>query len=168
MTLLARVPMRTTSTATLSSYLGKNILQICYNKYNPRNNCAHFVGHALGIHVGMGCYDIVGGALPGASIRVNEIFNDWCPTKGKWSKKPTALYRCLLFISIPINVILTPLSMKDHETKHIGIYVGGTVWHYSNTMKKVVAVPESQMHRHYPGQTMDWMFYGTFGPSREP
>lgn len=35
--------------------------------------------------------------------------------------------------------------MGDNSTKHVGIHIGGTVWHYSNTRKKVVSVPVSQM-----------------------
>lgn len=52
--------------------------------------------------------------------------------------------------------------MGDHSTKHVGIYLGGMVWHYSNTRRKVVVAPFSQMKNHYAGQTDKWLFYGTW------
>jgi hypothetical protein len=65
----------------LNGYVGKHISQICPNGYDANNiwHCAHFVAHALDIMVGTKCTNIVHGPGPGASIRVNEIFNDWCP-----------------------------------------------------------------------------------------
>jgi hypothetical protein len=55
--------------------------------------------------------------------------------------------------------------MGRDDTKHVGIYVGGAVWHYSNSMRKVVAMSVSQMHNHYSGlDPTTWLFYGTFGP----
>jgi hypothetical protein len=84
----------------LSSFLSKNILQICHNKYNPKNNCAHFVGHVLGIEVGVNCFNVAPalGSKPGFTIRVDDLFNLWCPDKGLWSNKPAAVQDCLFFI----------------------------------------------------------------------
>jgi hypothetical protein len=92
--------VRNVGTAMLSSFLSKNILQICHNKYNPKNNCAHFVGHVLGIEVGVNCFNVAPalGSKPGFTIRVDDLFNLWCPDKGLWSNKPAAVQDCLFFI----------------------------------------------------------------------
>ena len=160
--------VKTVGTAMLSHFLGKNILQICHNQYNPKSNCAHFIGHALGIKVGdTNCYNVAPEGIPkpgfGFTIRVDDLFNHWCPDKGLWSK-PAAIQDCLFFISIPSNVSKPPLWMGKDDTKHVGIYEGGAVWHYSNSMRKVVTMTVAQMHNHYPGLKPDtWLFYGTFG-----
>ncbi len=154
------------STSTLNSYVNKHISAICYNNYaeDGTNHCAHFVAHVLEIHVETKCHN-VGPTMypvkPGASLRVNEIFNFWCGAVGPWDHKPTSLAQCLFFISIPSNVTGRPLRTGTNSTKHIGIYIGGTVWHYSNSKRKVVRVPVAQMKKHYSGQKDDWLFYGT-------
>jgi hypothetical protein len=57
--------VKSVGTAVLSSFLSKHILQICHNKYNPKNNCAHFVGHALGIKVGdTNCFNVAPAGQP--------------------------------------------------------------------------------------------------------
>lgn len=155
------------STTRLNAYVGKHISAICYNNFaeDSKNHCAHFVGHVLEIRVKTNCNN-VGPTMypvePGASLRVNEIFNFWCRAVGPWDLKPTSLTQCLFFISIPINVTGKPIRMGENSTKHMGIYIGGTVWHYSNSRRKVVRMPVSQMKKHFPGQKDDWLFYGTF------
>ena len=151
------------SASTLNSYLNKHMSMICPNGYDKDNinHCAHFVGHVLDITVGKTCLSIVHGTGAEGSIRVNEIFNLYCPLVGEWKSKPSSLSRCLIFITSPTNVTLSPKHMTDHPTKHIGIFVGGRVWHYSNGRHKVVSVPVNQMKKHYSGQTDDWLFYGT-------
>ncbi|MDF2763855.1 MAG: hypothetical protein K0S81_849, partial [Rhodospirillales bacterium] len=40
--------------------------------------------------------------------------------------------------------------MQDVGRKHMGIFVGGSVWHYSNSQDKVVCVSIDRMKKHYP------------------
>jgi hypothetical protein len=70
--------VKTVGTAMLSHFLSKNILQICHNQYNPKSNCAHFIGHALGIKVGdTNCYNVAPAGIPkpglGFTIRVDDL-----------------------------------------------------------------------------------------------
>ena len=153
----------------LNFFAGKHISQICYNWYvsDTLNHCAHFVSHVLGVSETNNCYNALGTpgrTMPGACIRVDELFNDWCQSRGRWHDKPVALHQCLFFISIPSNVTENPLRFGQLSTKHMGIFIDGMVWHYSNGRRKVVAQPLSQMDRHYAGlKPKDWLFYGTFG-----
>jgi hypothetical protein len=89
----------------LNFFAGKHISQICYNWYvdDKLNHCAHFVSHVLGISETNNCYNArgtPGRTMPGACIRVDELFNDWCQSRGRWHDKPVALHQCLFFISI--------------------------------------------------------------------
>lgn len=152
------------SASTLNFYVNMHVSMICPNGYDQDNinHCVHFVGHVLGIQVGASCSTIVGGqrALR-ASIRVDEIFNMWCPSVGEFDSKPNSVSQGLIFIINEINVRLNPKHMGNVGTKHMGVFVGGSVWHYSNGRHKVVSVPVSQMRNHFPSKKDNYLFYGT-------
>ena len=149
---------------TLNSYVNKHISAICPNHYDSDgfNHCAHFVAHSLEIMVGVTCYGIVGGQKGASgSLRVDEIFSRWCTTVGEWGMKPSGSTQGLIFITNNINVSIKAKSMKSVPTKHIGIFVGGDVWHYSNSRHKVVSVPVTRMMSHFPSPKDNSLFYGT-------
>ena len=152
------------SITTLNGYVGKNISQICPNGYTANNlsHCAHFVAHALGIQENYLCTNQVHGPGPGASIRVEDIFNRWCPKVIDELSKPNSWSSGLIFIINPIYVRLSPRKMDNVGRKHMGIFVGGSVWHYSNTQDKVVRVSIDRMKKHYPSASDNGLFFGTF------
>jgi hypothetical protein len=145
----------------LSGYLGKSIGQICPNGFtsNADNHCAHFVAHVLGYKFGVTCQVMSHGKVPGVSIRVQEIFPK-CPSVGVWSLRPASLTTCLVFITRVANVNLATKVMANVPRKHIGIYFGGYVWHYSNRQQKVVKQIPAQFALHYPAPD-NAMFYGS-------
>lgn len=110
--------------------------------------------------------------LPGKSvaIRVDDIFNI-VPEYGRWTDKTLYLTSCLIFATNSGN--MNPgghrLKMKNAPSKHIGIFIDGVVWHYSNTRDGVVKESVTifiNKFKHTPfyikaGQTVDF-FYGRF------
>jgi hypothetical protein len=145
----------------LESYLGKSISQICPNGFtgNADNHCAHFVAHVLGYRFGVTCQLMTHGRLPGATIRVQEIFPR-CGAVGVWSLRPSSLPTCLVFITRVGNVDLAARVMSNVPRKHIGIFFGGLVWHYSNSQHRVVKQTPAQFSQHYPPPD-NAMFYGS-------
>jgi hypothetical protein len=144
----------------LHGYLGKSISQICQNGYtnNHDNHCAHFVSHVLGYRFGLTCQMMGNGKIPGFNLRVQEIFPK-CPSVGVWSLRPARLSTCLVFITAASHVNLTGKVMSNVPRKHIGIYLGGFIWHYSNKDRKVVKQTPAQFSQHYP-KPDNAMFYG--------
>ncbi len=122
----------------MSPFLGKSIDRICDNRFhNPNeNHCAHFVAHATGLEFSFNCRDYKGGDKPGANIRVHEIFAQ-CPRVGKWQDANAALDQ-LIFVTRKDVVNVATKKMQNIPQKHIGVYQGGFVFHYSNTDDKVV------------------------------
>jgi hypothetical protein len=145
----------------LDGYLDKSIGKICPNGFasNADNHCAHFVGHVLGYRFGVTCQIMSHGQLPGVSIRVQEIFPK-CPAVGAWSLRPASLSSCLVFITRVANVNLAGKVMSNVPRKHIGIFFGGMIWHYSNSQHKVVKQTPAQFAQHYPAPD-NGMFYGS-------
>ena len=145
-----------------STYLGKHIKDICGNQFHKDsdNHCAHFVSHVKGIAVGYLCRNMTGKGKGGASIRVHEIFAK-CPDVGKWDDRPAAVSECLAFVTDSKNVDVTKKTMANVPKKHVGIYKGGSVYHYSNTKNKVVKQTPEQFKKHYTGTTIE-VYYGTF------
>lgn len=154
---------------TLDGYLGKNISVICNNKYdsNKDSHCAHFVSHVKK-------YSFSGALLcskmkyetrnnPGVCLRVNEVFAK-CPKVGKWEDKPEKPDACLAFITLSTNVDLKKGTMSSHPRKHVGIYSGGMIYHYSNSKNKVVKQTPEKFAKHYKGGNVE-VYYGTF-PTR--
>ena len=145
----------------LNGFLGKPIGQICQNGYanDADNHCAHFVSHVLGYRFGVTCLTMSHGRQPGANIRVQEIFPR-CPSVGTWDSRPVALTSCLTFITSAANVNLSSKVMSNVPRKHIGIYVSGLIWHYSNSQRKVVQQTPEQFSHHYASPD-NAMFYGS-------
>ena len=145
----------------LSAYLGKSIGQICQNGYasDADNHCAHFVSHALGYKFGVTCQMMGSARGPGANLRVQELFPH-CQKVGVWSLRPSAIATCLVFITRASNVNLSAKVMANVPRKHIGIFIGGFVWHYSNSQQKVVRQTPALFSTHYPSPD-NAMFYGS-------
>lgn len=143
-------------------YLGKHIKDICGNGFHKEsdNHCAHFVSHVKSIQVGLLCRQMTGQGTGGASIRVHEIFAR-CPQVGKWDARPATASMCLAFVTDERNVDLARKKMTNVPRKHVGIFQGGFVYHYSNSQNKVVKQTPEQFKRHYSGDTIA-VFYGTF------
>ncbi len=145
----------------LDSYLGKNIGEICGNGYtdNDLNHCAHFVCHVLGLSFGYTCRAQTGGKEFGACIRVQQLF-EHCLKVGAWASKPEELTGCLVFITHASNVSVAGKTMVNHPRKHVGIFLAGSVTHYSNTMDRVTRQSIEQFGQHYEAP-YNALFYGT-------
>lgn len=145
----------------LSRFLGKSIADICRNGYtnDADNHCAHFVSHALGYGFGVTCQMMGSPIGPAANLRVQEIFPR-CARLGVWSLRPASLSVCLVFMARAGNVNLAGKAMANVPRKHIGIFLGGFVWHYSNSQRKVVKETPAQFSNHYMAPD-NAMFYGS-------
>jgi len=122
----------------VNAYKGKDIKDICDTNFvdSRINHCAHFISHVIGLKIGMICGDMKFNTKgKGTSIRVNEIYNS-CSSNGLWSDRPKSTTHCLIFATIDTN--MKSKKMMEHPRKHIGIYINGVVWHYSNSGDKVV------------------------------
>ena len=150
------------SQATLDSYVGKHIKDICPVGFHSdsENHCAHFVSHVLGYRFGATCRTMhVGTGTPG-SIRVHEVFAR-CVGVGNWAELPVPLFWGLVFITNAGNVRLAQKQMDNVPKKHIGIFYGGprTIYHYSNSRRQVVTQTPEQFVNHYPSPH-NAMFWG--------
>lgn len=161
------MPEMLTTPPVLTKYLGKRIDQICQfslAKKHTENHCAHFVSHVMkydGFAVTCKSFTSADKQLPGkgAAIRVDDIFNV-APKVGPWEQRPPGLVSCLIFVTNSGNMRRTGtrLEMKSHRNKHIGIFIDGTVWHYSNTADQVAKdsfvhfTASSNMPRSLPGK----------------
>ncbi|HEY3883856.1 MAG TPA: hypothetical protein VGL62_01515 [Vicinamibacterales bacterium] len=145
----------------LDALVGKSIADICGNGYaNPHDNhCAHFVSHVLGYAFGVTCQTMGTGKALGASLRVQELFPK-CQTAGVWSLRPASLKACLVFITKSTNVNLSSKVMANVPRKHVGIYLNGLIWHYSNSQHKVARQTPGQFAQHYPPPD-NAMFFGS-------
>jgi len=145
----------------LDAHLGKHIRDICGNAYagDNDNHCAHFVSHVLGYHFGVTCQTMGNGNVPGATLRVQELFPR-CHSVGAWSLRPASLKSCLVFITRASNVNLATRSMANVPRKHVGIFLDGFIWHYSNSQQRVVKQLPAQFAYHYPSPD-NAMFFGT-------
>jgi hypothetical protein len=148
------------SVALLNSYLGHNIGEICGLGFTDPtlNHCAHFVNHVLQLGFGATCGPLSHG---GRNIRVHETFAQ-CPVVGRFDA--LASESALIFVLAPGNVNLRAHEMDNVRKKHVGIYLNGTLWHYSNTQYRVITETPGEFIHHYPDQTNE-LFYGRF-PSR--
>lgn len=160
----APVGSRVMTAAVLDPYLGKHINEVCENGFtdNGDNHCAHFVSHVLGLEFGLTCRTMGTPGAKGAeaNIRVQQLFPR-CPRVGEWADRPEDLSPCLVFITKASNVNLATKVMANVPRKHVGIFVGGTIWHYSNGKRKVVKQTPDQFALHYPAPH-NAMFYGSF------
>ena len=147
--------------AALTGYLGKHISQICPNEFTSdhENHCAHFVSHVLGYPFGVTCRVMGKEHAAGANIRVQEVFPR-CTSVGTWASRPAAA-QVLAFITNASNVDLKTKVMKNVPRKHVGIFYGGFIWHYSNAQRKVVQETPEQFSHHYPAPD-NAMFFGVY------
>jgi len=145
----------------LNQRLGRPIGSICPNGYSDPNDnhCAHYVSHVLNFRFGTTCRTMHAGTNPGANIRVQELFAR-CPDVGGWTDRPAHVHQCLVFVTDASNVDLPHKLMANVPRKHVGIYVNGMIWHYSNSTSKVVSVPPEHFQHHYHGPNTA-LFYGT-------
>ncbi|PYX49427.1 MAG: hypothetical protein DMG79_08715 [Acidobacteria bacterium] len=155
--------MAITSTE-LNKFINKNIKQICGNSYvEPKDNhCAHFVSHVMDYEFGYTCKAAGTGKVDGANLRVHEVFAR-CPSVGAWDDRPATLDPCLVFVTATSNVNVVAKTMANVPKKHIGIFVGGTIWHYSNAQHKVITQVPGDFVHHYPGPDIA-LFYGEMIP----
>jgi hypothetical protein len=145
----------------LNGYLGKHISAICTSGFvdNADNHCAHFVSHVLGYRFGATCAMMGNGKGTPASIRVQEVFAH-CARVGKWADLPATDFMALAFITNPANVSVGSRTMHNVPRKHVGIYCGGSIWHYSNTQHQVVRQTPAEYSLHYPAPD-NAMFWGS-------
>jgi hypothetical protein len=127
------------SVQELEGYVSKGIKLICPHKYVGKNNCAHFVGHALDLQLGILCNLTHKHEKGRASVRVNDIYNNLRLT-GLWKDKPPVSQdqALLIFVTSASNVDGNDI-MSDNPDKHIGVVSGDKVYNYSNHHKKVVS-----------------------------
>ena len=143
----------------LRNFEGQGIVKICDGGYTDAayNHCAHFVSHALGYSFGFTCKGMTNKGTSPANIRVHELFAH-CPKVGLWADfKGT---QCLAFVTDASNVNLKTKTMANVPKKHVGIYLDGTIWHYSNSKDKVVKQTPEEFAKHYAGKSIT-VFYGT-------
>lgn len=125
----------------LDDYKGKTITEICPFKYDRDNQCAHFVSHVLELSVATTCKNISWdnrqnkAIATGASLRANQVYNNSCQDRGLWTSRKDTVTSCLIFITDASNV--KDNIMSDFHEKHVGIYLSGTIWQYSNSHKEV-------------------------------
>lgn len=164
-----------TSPPSLQAYLGKNMAQLCpfsIGKDNTRNHCAHFVSHVMKYEdFAITCQNQASidkqASGKGVAICVDDIFNI-APERGPWDKRPPGLISCLIFVTVSNNMstIGHLLKMKDGPSKHIGFFIDGVVWHYSNGQDKVVKEHEilfiKKFRTEYLRHGQPEFFYGRF------
>lgn len=122
----------------LEAALGKSIDMICPNNFHDpnQNHCAHFVSHMANLTFSFNCVEFKGGDKQPGNVRVNEIFEK-CPKVGRFDDANHSEVQ-LVFVTRKNNVDLARKKMGNIPQKHIGIFCDGMVYHYSNTLDKVV------------------------------
>ena len=125
--------------ADVTNYVGQGMADICSNHYDTeaQNHCAHFVAHALGIHLGVVCGDLAASASArhtGATVRCNELFNG-LPRRGAWADRPAGASPILVFVTFQQNV--TGNVMGQMPSKHVGVWFTQRVYNFSNTEHRV-------------------------------
>ena len=146
----------------LDSYLGKSIGAICQNGYvnDHDDHGAHFVSHVLGCKFGVTCQIAGKGSGPAATLRVPDLFPQ-CKSVGVWSLRPASISTCLVFMARASSVNIAGKVMANAPRRHVGIYLNGFIWHYSNRRRQVIKETPSQFKLHYQSPD-NAMFYGLF------
>ena len=146
----------------LDEYVGLSVDDFCGLGFgdlgDEHNHCAHFVGHALSLNasanVGLTCAAMTRSGrahqAEGACLRVNEVFNRQTQLAEADEKG------CLVYITMQSNLTGKPgaYTMGQAKKKHIGIYLGGQVWHYGNNKDKVRKQSLEEFEEHYSGDTI--------------
>ncbi|HUT13909.1 MAG TPA: hypothetical protein VMY42_25695 [Thermoguttaceae bacterium] len=125
----------------------QRISQICPTGTSyPGNNCAHFVSHVLHSGHGETCPS-------GASVSVHDLFVA-CPQVWKLNGGTPPENPCLIFVAEQ-GVAGAASNGTDRVMgpgrRHIGIYMDGKIWHYSNTRHQVEQATVAQFRRFYGG-----------------
>lgn len=134
---------------SLSKFEGKGPSDFCSTGLvtPDQNHCAHFVCHALSLKVGRPlCGDLKFSTRhTGVTMRVDDVFN-YCTVEGFFDAdgvRPAPMTSTnAFFVVATIKSNLEnrggAIFMKDHPRKHIGIWLGDSVWNFSNGHHKVV------------------------------
>lgn len=152
----------------LESTLGQAIGQFCPNGFaDPaQNHCAHFVGHVLAVDAGYDCRTHTGKTGQGACLRVHELFAH-CPCVGHFEDAPHGV--CVVFVTARTNVDLAAQRMRNVPQKHVGLYDGTHVYHYSNGQDQVIRqTPAEFLARFealYAGEQA--LYFGTLPPEAQ-
>ena len=148
----------------LDEALEKSIDRICPNHFHNirSNHCAHFVSHMTDLQFSFNCKEFKGGVKQPGNVRVHEIFAK-CPKVGVFDDDVPTDPPVLVFVTRKANVNLAAKTMGNIPQKHIGIFLDGMVYHYSNTADKVVKWTPRKFfdtfERIYSGT--QGLFYGT-------
>ncbi len=148
----------------LEDNLGKGISKICDGNFHDKgaNHCAHYVSHVAGFDFSFNCKQFKGGDGTPANVRVHEIFSQ-CPNVGVWDDADMNKEQ-LIFVTRADNVDIANRTMRNVPQKHIGIFSGGFVYHYSNSRDQVVKWTHQkfleEFSRIYQGK--QGFFFGTF------
>jgi len=89
---------------------------------------------------------------------VQEVFGR-CWKVGAWGAREATLPMCLVFITNAGNVKLDSRVMSNVPRKHMGVFMSGSIWHYSNTLRQVVKQTPEEFGKHYP-EPDNAMFFG--------
>lgn len=157
--------------ASLEKQLDRTVKDWC-GKYGTVgdgiNHCAHFVSHLLQLRIpGAALCSNVGGSKytyeerrAGYCVRVNQIFNS-CSNTSRWDDKDLPKEACFIVATIESNIEKQdpkkknePVKIGDNSRKHIGIYLGGTIFHYSNKKDKVIKQSVAEFSNHYGKSTV--------------
>jgi hypothetical protein len=157
--------MAAITASILEPYLGKSIAAICSNHYSTpsQNHCAHFVAHALGIKIATLCGDMAWKTRhTGATVRVDELYNG-LTYKGPWDQRPGHAVAQLIFV-IRKDHVVSNVMQRGVPEKHVGIYLDGAVYNYSNTHHRVVKDDSvdafhAKFKHEYKGPSVS-LFYG--------
>lgn len=158
---------QTLSAELLDSYLGQAIDSICPHGYTDSalNHCAHFVCHVMNVGVGsVSCRGLAGrpaAGRMGVCVRVHELFAA-CPEVGELVSCGPDSFGDGRFVFVTARSVVNVAAhrMSNVPRKHVGIGIGNTIWHYSNTRDQVVKTTPDRFIYHYSGQT-NGLYWGT-------
>lgn len=155
--------MRSPSSNDLDGFVGVHISRICGCGFHAdnENHCAHFACHVVGLNFGLTCRQMSGQGehAESACIRVKQVF-DHCRRVGAWSEKPAAILCGFIFVIAPGNINIRRHDMSNVQNKHVGIFIGNTIWQYKNALRMVVKQTPDEFSQHYgPGYGI---YYGEF------
>lgn len=162
------------STQLLDSYLGEAISGICPHSYTDANlnHCAHFVCHVMNLSAGSvtcrGMAATKAAGHQGVCIRVHELFAE-CPQVNELTSSSRSPFGdgCFVFVTARNAVNVGAHTMNNVPRKHVGIGLGNTIWHYSNTQDEVVTTTPELFIYHYSGQT-NGLYRGSFPERSTP
>ena len=97
----------------------------------------------------------------GVCIRVHELFAA-CPSVGLFDQASEAQRASglIVFVTAASAVNIAAQTMVNVPKKHVGLFIEGTIWHYSNTRDKVTTATSAQFRNHYQGQQNE-LYFGT-------